>query len=142
MCLLKRGATHSFLRPCVVSLVFAATSKGANFTIIVVNGNKTVCDNDVKTGLVFMVQGNKMQQVTTVVKLYVLDRLSTGLILGMNFLQWYTLLISWIDTFGASPCLVANGCACKSITNCVGSTQRVSHHAEVTEHSNGMLCND
>ena len=67
-----------------------------------------------------------------------LDRLD----FGNEVLQWYNPSISWTDAYGAMPCLVANGCECKSSTNCVVSALYVSHHAEVTKRSNGVLCND
>ena len=73
------------MHPHVVSWMSAAMSKGAKLTVTIENGSKVVCDDIVKTGLVFTVQGDKMCQVTTAVKLYILDGLSTDLILGMDF---------------------------------------------------------
>ena len=89
ICALDSSATHSFVHPCVVSLISVATSKGAKLSITVANGSKVVCDDVVKSGLVFMVQGYKTCQVTTMVKLYMLDGLLTNSILGMDYLQWH-----------------------------------------------------
>ena len=69
-CLLDSASIRSFVHPCVVSTTSVATSKSTKLTIILVNGNKVVCDNLVKTGLVFVVQDNKMHQATTAIKLY------------------------------------------------------------------------
>ena len=80
--------------------------------------------------------------MTTAVKLYVLEGLSTDVILGMDFLQRYNPSISWIDACVAMPCLATNGCVCKSSANCVGGAQRVSHSEDVTKCSNGVLCRD
>ena len=81
------SATHSFVYPHVVSSTSAAMSKVAKLTITVAIGSKVVGDNVVENGLVFTIQGNKIYQVTTAVKLYVLYGLFTDLIVGMDFLQ-------------------------------------------------------
>ena len=49
------------MHPRVVSAVSAASSKGVKLTVTVANGNKVVCDDIVETGLVFMVQGDKLR---------------------------------------------------------------------------------
>ena len=84
-CLLDAAATHSCVHPYMVSLTSAVKSKNAKLTLMVANSSKAVFDNVVETGLVFMVQGEKKCQVTTAVKLYVLNGLLTNLILGMDF---------------------------------------------------------
>ena len=54
VCLLDSHATHSFVHPCVECSTSVAISKGAEFTIMVANGNQVVCDVVIETGLVFM----------------------------------------------------------------------------------------
>ena len=50
--------------------------------------------------------------MTVLLQLYVLDGLQSNVILGMDFLKWYNLPISWIDCHVGMPCLTANGGVC------------------------------
>ena len=47
-------------------------------------------------------------QVQTQAMLYVLESLSTDVILGMDFLKQYNSSISWVDSLVGMPCLVSN----------------------------------
>ena len=58
----------------------------------------------------------------------------------MDFLKWYNLQISWVDSHVAMPYLIANGAACQSSTNVVAGLAVCSSHANVTKCSNGMTC--
>ena len=51
-------------------------------------------------------------QVRTKVMLYLLDGLSTDVILGMDFLKQYNPSISWVDSVVGMPCLAENGGMC------------------------------
>ena len=51
-------------------------------------------------------------QVTVSLQLYMLDSLQSNVILGINFLKWYNLSITWIDCHVGVPCLAANGGVC------------------------------
>ena len=52
------------------------------------------------------------RQVQTKVVLYVLDGLSTDMILGMDLLKRYNLSISWFDFLVGMLCLAENDSAC------------------------------
>ena len=54
ICLLDSRATHSFVHPYVECSMSVAMSKGAEFTVMVANGNQVLCDVVFETGLGFM----------------------------------------------------------------------------------------
>ena len=60
--------------------------------------------------------------------------------MGMDFLKWYNLSISWIDCRVGMPCLTANGDVCKSSRNDVAKAVLCSDHRGMSNCSNGMLC--
>ena len=72
--------------------------------------------------------------------LYVLEGLSTDVILGMDFLKWYNLSISWVDSLIGKPCLVENDGVCQSSSNSQGGCIDNIGHARMTTCSNGILC--
>ena len=62
------------------------------------------------------------------------------MILGIDFLKWYNLLISWIDCRVGMPCLTANGGVCQSSGNDVAKVVVCSDHHGMSKCSNGVLC--
>ena len=74
-------------------------------------------------------------------ELYVLDGLTTDIILGMDFLKRYNPTVSWLDCCVGMPCLAQNGCCCKSSANSVGGNAGSSCGNMIT-CSNGAKCCD
>ena len=74
-------------------------------------------------------------------ELYVLDGLTTDVILEMYFLKQYNPTFSWLDCCIGMPCLAQNGCGCKSSANSVGGSMG-SSHGNMTTCSNGARCCD
>ena len=105
LCILDSGATHSFVHPCVVQQMSAATSKGAKLTVAIANGSTSVSDDVLEVGLVLTAQGDSSHQVTVQAVLVMLGSLQTDVILDMDFLQWYNPQIIWIDSHVAMPYL-------------------------------------
>ena len=70
-----------------------------------------------------------------------LDGLTTDVILGMDFLKRYNPTVSWLDCRVGMPCLVQNGCGCKSSANAVGGNVG-SSRGNMTTCSNGVRCCD
>ena len=70
-----------------------------------------------------------------------LDRLTTNVILGMDFLKRYNPTVSWLDCRVGLPCLVQNVCGGKSSANSVGGAVG-SLHGNMTTCSNGARCGD
>ena len=62
------------------------------------------------------------------------------MILGIDFLKWYNLSISWINCRVGIPCLAANGGVCKSSENDVAEAVSCSDHCGMSKCSNSMLC--
>ena len=91
--MLDSGATHSFVHPSVVCLTSATMSKGALLTLTVANGKQVEFHEATELELMFQVQDGGRQVQTKVVS-YMLDGLSTDVILGMDFLKWYNPSIS------------------------------------------------
>ena len=60
--------------------------------------------------------------------------------LGMNFLKWYSLLISWIGCRVGISGLTVNGGVCQSSANDVAKAVVCSDHRGMIKCSNGMLC--
>ena len=71
--------------------------------------------------------------------LYVLDSLSTDVILGMDFLKRYNPSISWVDFLVGMPYLAENDGMCQSSANLQGGRVDGVGHARMTTCSNGML---
>ena len=83
-CMLDSGAAHSFVHPRIVQTTEAQPSQGAVLTVTVANGSKALC-KDVRTlDLTFTAEGGD-RQVTVSSQLYVLDRLQSDVIPGMDF---------------------------------------------------------
>ena len=80
-------------------------------TVTVANGSKALCKGVRMLDLMFTAEGGD-RQVTVSLQVYVLDGLQSNMILGMDFLKWYSLLISWIDCRVCMPCLATNGGVC------------------------------
>ena len=110
-CILDSGAAHSFVHPRIVQTTEAQLSEGAVLTVTVTNGTKVLCKNVHTLDLKSKAEGRD-RQVTILSQLYVLDGLQSGMILGKDFLKWYTLSISWIDCCIGMPCLAANSGVC------------------------------
>ena len=70
-----------------------------------------------------------------------LDGLTTDVILGMGFLKRYNSIVSWLDCCVGMPCLVRNGCDCKSSANSVGGNMG-SLRGNMITCSNGARCCD
>ena len=73
--------------------------------------------------------------------MYVLDRLTTNMIIGMSFLKRHNLAVSWLDFYVGMQCLAQNNCTCKSSANFVGATMG-SLCGDMTTCSNGAWCCD
>ena len=73
--------------------------------------------------------------------MYILDGLTTDVILGMDFLKQYNPTVSWLDYCVGMPCLGQNGCGCKSCAIPVGATVG-SSRGNMTTCSNGARCCD
>ena len=101
------GATHSFVHPSVVCLTSATTLKGAILTVTVANGRQVECCEVMELELMFQAQDGG-RQVRTIAVLYMLDGLSTDVILDMDFLKQYNPSISWVDFLIGMPCLAEN----------------------------------
>ena len=87
-CMLDSGAMHSFVHPRIVQTTEAQPSEGAVLTVSVANGSKVLC-NDVRLlDLTFTAEGGDRQVIVSS-QLYVLDRLQSNVILGMDFLKQY-----------------------------------------------------
>ena len=110
-CMLDSGAMHSFVHPRIVQMMEVQLSEGAVLTVTVANGSKALC-NDVRLlNLTFTAEGGD-RLLTVSSQLYVLDGLQSDMILGMDFLKWYSPSISWIDCCVGMPCLAANSGVC------------------------------
>ena len=72
--------------------------------------------------------------------LYVLDGLSTNVILGIDFLKWFNPSISWVDFLVGMLCLAENNGICKSSSNLQGGHVDGVGYARMTTCSNGILC--
>ena len=110
-CMLDSSATHSFVHPRIIQTMEAQPSEGAVLAVTVANGSKVLCNDVHLLDLTFMAEGGD-RQITVPLQLYVLDGLQSEIILGMDFLKWYSPSISWIDYHVGMPCLAANGGAC------------------------------
>ena len=102
---------HSFVHPLIVQLMEAQPSEGAVLTVTVANGTKVLCNDVCTLNLTFTVEGGD-RQVTVSLQLYVLERLQSDVILGMEFLKRYNPLISWVDCRVGIPCLAVNDGVC------------------------------
>ena len=85
----------------------------------------------------FLAQAGE-RQVRAKTELYVLEGLSTDVILSMDFLQRYNPSSSWVDSLVGMPCLIENEGVCQSSSNFQGS--HMDGHSRMTSCNNSMLC--
>ena len=138
-CMLDSGAMHSFVHPRIVQTTEAQPSEGAVLTVTVANDSKLLCNDVCLLELTFTAERGE-RQVTVLSQLYVLDGLQSDVILGVDFLKWYSPSISWIDCRVGMPCLALNGGVCQSSANDVAEAVPCSDCRGMSKCNNGVLC--